>query len=511
MYLFKRTAALIVLVLLTSPELASAQSSHDVRIKLFDLAAPTVISAAGHEGSLRFFAGEFPDAVLTVEAGAKAVVSAARGEMHVRAGEAGIFARDLRLEASPGAQIMLSVDEGRTSVPGRIYEGHVFLRANTDGNALEIINEVNLEDYVAAVVAVEYGFDDYEGSKAMAVIIRTYTLATMNKYGAEFDHVDHTLSQVYRGSENITPTIREAVKATSGEVLTHDGALIEAVYFAASGGHTADNETVWRSEARPYLRGKPDPYGAASPHTNWKSRISRAQLLSALSSAFGTTSGFVIDERSSDGRVSTIELLKPSGQRKRISGNEFRIVVIEHFGAAALKSTLFDARRAGGEYLFEGKGYGHGVGLSQWGAHELAQKNASYKEILDYYYTDVRLALLDDIDDLRSSGIRITMADPAGRIDSAADSWTAEAERIGERFDAHDVDATVAFGGHSSDLTTAREEDATIARDEDATTPREEDAFGERDTGSRSLGVERSGDRIERDDELRPPVRRIGW
>ena len=203
-------------------------------------------------------------------------------------------------------------------------------------------------------------------------------------------------------------------------MLTYDGALIEAVYFASSGGHTADNETVWESPPRPYLRGVRDPYDH-SPHAKWHAKIPRKKLLDALSKAYGfTVEGFRIDERSRDGRVRTIKLLgKPE---RTISGNAFRLVVIRTFGARTLKSTFFDARVRGSDYVFEGHGFGHGVGLSQWGAHEMAQKGRSYRDILTFYYTDVALtrdadyaALLD-----REPQARVAVETPTVSVASEA-------------------------------------------------------------------------------------------
>ena len=386
---------LIVAVFVTGAGPAGASDDHLVRVRLFDLKNPEKVRIAGEDGTVRLYAGDYEDELLRLEAGEEAVVTRAAGQLHVQAGDLGLFARDLRVEPSSGGEVVLGVGDGGSFTEPRPYQGILRLGLDDSGSELMLVNEVGLEDYVAAVVSTEYGFDDIEGAKAMAVIIRTYTLAIMDKYGGDYDHVDHTLSQVYRGTERITPTIREAVRLTQGEVLEHEGRLIEAVYFSSSGGHTADNETVWDSRPLPYLRGRKDPYGASSPHAEWTFRVSRARLLSALSSAFGDVDGFVIGDRSKDGRVATVDLLDPSGGRRTVRSNEFRLVLLKQFGASSLRSTMFTARRAGDEYVFEGKGYGHGVGLNQWGAHELGTRNTPYQEILDFYYTDVNLTHLD--------------------------------------------------------------------------------------------------------------------
>ncbi|MEX0746800.1 MAG: SpoIID/LytB domain-containing protein, partial [Rhodothermales bacterium] len=322
-------------------------------------------------------------------------------------GATALFASSLRVEPGPEAAFGSRVVEGaKVAGPGssaapsqlRHYQGQLFVTVDDSDWQIRLINEVNVEDYVAAVISAEYGFDDLEGAKAMAVITRTYTLATLGKFGSEYDHVDHTMSQVYRGIDAVTPTMRRAVNDTRGQILSYDDELIEAVYFSVSGGHTADNEDVWRSKAIPYLRGKPDPYGTGSPHARWSSRVSRPRLLAALASAYRIpVSGFVISERSTDGRVLKVDLLREDGGRMGIRANEFRMAVLQNFGDKSLRSTHFEARRDGNEYVFEGSGYGHGVGLSQWGAHDLSLRGSSYREIIDFYYTGVKLETLADL------------------------------------------------------------------------------------------------------------------
>lgn len=105
-----------------------------------------------------------------------------------------------------------------------------------------------------------------------------------------------------------------------------------------------------------------------------------------------TASGFITGDRGPDGRVRTVELLSTSGPGREITANRFRLIVNREFGVHSLKSTSFDARRQGNEYVFDGSGFGHGVGLNQHGARYLASQGYSYRDILGFYYTDVRLA-----------------------------------------------------------------------------------------------------------------------
>src|SRR5690606_23652204 len=152
--------------------------------------------------------------------------------------------------------------------------------------------------------------------------------------------------QVYRGSEGVTDLARRAARETEGLVLTYRGAPIEAVYFSSSGGITANNDDVWDANPLPYLRGKEDPFDTSSPHQHWRAKLSRNELLDELSDRFGSrVSGFVIGQRSPDGRVARVELLLESGNRREISANAFRLAVTDRFGVHSVRSTLFDVRR----------------------------------------------------------------------------------------------------------------------------------------------------------------------
>lgn len=388
----RSTLAIVFAVLgLAFPSSAVGQSESDVvRVRIFDGAdaGPVRLSASG--GDLQMMLSGRSTVLMRLRPGETARIGVRSGEVYVQRGEDGFYAPAIDVRPASDAQWSVS-----TPAQGaRSYVG--LLHVEPDGTSLQMVNAVTLKDYVASVVAAEYGFDDQEGSKAMAVVARTYGLRAAAKFDGSYDHVDNTASQVFRGIGAITPTSRQAARATSGEVLTHEGALIEAVYFSSSGGHTANNEDVWDAdEVLPYLRGRRDPYDTASPHHRWTTRISRSKLLSALSREQGTrVTGFVLGDRSNEGRLVNVELLT-SGGRTAMQANAFRMLVNRAIPDAELKSTWFDARRRGGTYVFEGRGFGHGVGLSQWGAHEMATRGFSYRDILQFYYDGVSIETVD--------------------------------------------------------------------------------------------------------------------
>ncbi len=413
-------AAILVLALYALPSQAQ-----DVRIRLLDRQAPTSITLSAYEGVVRLHAGEYTDALLEMETGQTVLISpyGPSNELRISSDALTLYAESVRAEPVDGASFGIGTGEDEAGQTPRRYTGNLLISPDQTDQSLELINAVPLEAYVASVVSTEYGLDDLEGSKAMAVLARTYVLNAPAKYGPDYDLVDDTRSQVYRGEDVILPLALEAARSTEGEVLTWRGKPIQAVYHSSSGGHTADNESVWSSSPVAYLRGKPDPYGKQSPHTEWITRIPRPKLLSELGKKFGgEVLGFLLDERSPDGRVSSVSLLMQNGRRRSVTGNEFRLVVIWHFGPRSLRSMRFDAERQGNEYIFTGQGYGHGVGLSQWGAHDMAKRGMSYKEILDFYYTGTALSRLEDTD----SATRI----PSGVIAGQAPAETATQESL---------------------------------------------------------------------------------
>jgi len=390
---FRYTASISLLLLLSAVFRvdATAQTA-DLRVRLLDqhLVDDVTITA---EVPLKVYAGAADNVLLTVPPETPLHVNRRGDELRAAANGSSIFALGLGIRAAE--QEMISVRSNRLEAV-RAYTGHLTIKPERQSlSSLQLVNHVPLEDYVASVVASEYGFEDLEGAKAMAVLVRTYALR--NKFGDAYDHVDHVMSQQYDGANAITPTSLEATQATQGQVLVHADSLIEAVYFSASGGHTANNEDVWDARPLPYLRGRPDPTGTASPHQSWEATLNRQALLQALSRHVGApVRGFVIGDRSSEGRVRTIELLTGTNRRP-MQANAFRLLANQHAAGHGIKSTWFDARREGNRYVFTGRGFGHGVGLSQYGARGLSAQGYPYAEILDYYFTDVRLASIDEL------------------------------------------------------------------------------------------------------------------
>ncbi|NNE71221.1 MAG: SpoIID/LytB domain-containing protein [Rhodothermales bacterium] len=361
--------------------------SGTVRIKLLETISPREASMTAGRYGLAVYQDNRSRPSFQIGPGQRFEISRTGSSVRLRAQGGDLRADHVRLEPLGPGETTVEVGKVR-----RTYSGSLWLTAPSNESSLEIVNHVPLEDYVAAVVSSEYGLNDLEGSKAMAVVARTYGLRSLVGSTARYDHVDHTGSQVYKGAATVTPLARRAAMATAGEVLTHSGRLIEAVYSSSSGGHTANNEDVWQSNPHPYLRGKQDPWDRVSPNHRWTVEIPVDRLHGALKDALGVDlKSIEIAEKNRDGRAVSIGLNRRTGRSRSIRADEFRRILRESLGQTSLKSTRFDLKQRRGNYVFEGGGFGHGVGMSQYGAHGMAEAGKSYRDIIHFYYTGVAL------------------------------------------------------------------------------------------------------------------------
>ncbi len=380
--------------LILAGAIALAPAATDVRVRILQDAQPIEVRVSVESGSFTLGANDL--VLATLGPGDEAQFTRTRSGVGVRhAGQTRTLRNAVLATVETESTFRLTVTRGQDTI-ARTYSGALDVRIDVENDqVLLLVNHAPLEAYVAAVVTSEYGLDDVEGRKAMAILARTYALRSLAPPGSEYDHVDSELSQVYKGLAGLDPEAIRAATETTGQVLLFNGALAEAVYHAESGGHTADNDDVWNGEPVAYLRGVPDPFANNSPYASWSFFADRPRLLSRLSAATGSeVRGFVISHRSADGRVARVRLLLTGGTDREveISGNDFRLAVLREFGASSLRSMLFDVAATPAGYRFTGAGFGHGVGLSQWGAHEMANRGYAYDEIIAFYFRGTELA-----------------------------------------------------------------------------------------------------------------------
>ncbi|MEA5534934.1 SpoIID/LytB domain-containing protein [Crocosphaera sp. XPORK-15E] len=273
--------------------------------------------------------------------------------------------------------------DGVVWIGDRWYRGKV--RIIRQGNGVTALNLVNLEEYLYSVVGSEaYPTWPQEALKAQAVVARTYALYQSSKASNRFYDLDTTTkTQVYKGLETEFVSTQDAVKATTGQVLTYNGKIILAAFHSSSGGHTENVEDVWSSPL-PYLRGVVD-YDQLAPVFQWSKTFS-ANDMGNLLGGVGAVRSLIPERTTPNGRIISLKVVGSRGSRQ-VTDDQLR-------KALSLKSTLFTVSANNGTFQIEGRGYGHGIGLSQWGTHYLAEQGVPYDQIVSHYYQNAQLTTI---------------------------------------------------------------------------------------------------------------------
>lgn len=275
-----------------------------------------------------------------------------------------------------------------------------------------LVREIPLEYYIIGVVAAEMPAEFHkEALKAQAVAARTYSALRMQRrQSGVFDDAhknadictDHTHCQAWASKDDLYKRwgaiystwywrkIMRAVYETWGEIITYNGELIDPVFHSSSGGKTENSEEVWSGEAAPYLRSVISEGESVAPSFIDKVEMDTSKFISILKGKYtdfkiGSNIAKEINVQgyTTGGRVENIKI-----GNVLLKGTEARTL----FG---LRSANFELKVSNGKVIFNTKGYGHGVGMSQWGANYLAANGRSYLDILKHYYTGVEIVNFD--------------------------------------------------------------------------------------------------------------------
>jgi stage II sporulation protein D len=274
----------------------------------------------------------------------------------------------------------------------RSYRGRVLVFRSTD-DGIAVVNVLGIEDYLLGVVPCEIGpinARTLEAAKAQAVAARSFTMTRLGRRkGLGHDLFDSYLrDQEYRGIERETELSRQAVLATHGEVLEYHGEICEALYHGNCGGITANG-------SQPYLKSLLDTpghrtgrkaYCSGDPNFSWEVDFTKDSLDAVAGRLSGKkchVRGARLEDDRCSGRARYVYLTTDHGSL-RLPGSDFRM-------AMGLKSTGFRMAMRGATVHFTGRGSGHGSGMCQDGAVAMAEAGASYREILQQYYSGVSL------------------------------------------------------------------------------------------------------------------------
>lgn len=400
----KRPVALAALTVLMLAGLVAAcantgrtpdQSQILVPIPVYG-AAPLIrvkLSAPSAKDSINLDAGKATVRIDGTEHAVKAPLALTRADGAVSAGSIGSGAY---IEVTPAE------NPAHFSLDGRTYRGVVRLYATSEG--WDVINVIDLEQYVAGVIGWEMIASwPVEALKAQAVASRTYAMFTMEESrasGRNFDLDDTTRYQVYGGvgptaSPKLwreTANVLAARSQTTGQVLTYQGKGFKAFFHSTSGGHTADPLTALGIEAsiEPLQGVDLGEFDKESPKHNWEVVMAASEVTARLiEKRIQPTAPIKVaaEQVALSGHAVTLRIYGPTGHSTVCKAADFRF-------ALGLPSTSFVAERNGDEWVFRGKGYGHGCGMCQWSARGMAKQGWDSGRILKTMYPGSELKTL---------------------------------------------------------------------------------------------------------------------
>jgi stage II sporulation protein D len=282
-----------------------------------------------------------------------------------------------------------------TRLNDKSYRGWVELRKKKNGRLL-VINELDIEEYLLGVIAAEIPHDwEFEALKAQAIASRTYALYQKRASGKRPYHILATVDgQVYSGRNGERENSVRAVRETKGIVIVYGGEAIPAFYHASCGGHTENAAELWGID-EPYLKGVDCECQEISRYGLWEKRISAARLATLLGRQgyrLNGITGIEMDSITPAGRVRQVTI-RHTGVTTFIPAETLRAAV----GYSFLPSVFFEPALEGNEVVFSGRGLGHGVGLCQWGAKEMARRGFDFKSILSHYYPGTTLKRIEEL------------------------------------------------------------------------------------------------------------------
>ena len=276
-------------------------------------------------------------------------------------------------------------------INGRIFRGDIQLIKNN--MKLSVINHIDLEDYVKGISVRETShYWPIDSLKAEVIVFRAFALYKMQENSQkDFDLTSDVYSQVYSGRAAERYRINKAVDETRGLVITYKGKIFPAFYHATCAGHTDDASLFWNIDMPP-LKGVSCNFCQDSPHFKWHNVLSLVEVKDALVKGglrIENIEDIIILGRDKSGRITDLKIAADKKDMK-ISAKDFRNIL----GPNIIKSTNFQVKVIDHDAVFKGFGWGHGVGLCQWGAYFMAKEGYTYKQILEYYYPGTQVSSL---------------------------------------------------------------------------------------------------------------------
>ncbi len=322
--------------------------------------------------------------------------------------ELGIKERDLNSNSNSSSrkQAIFTIDEENPIVYKKVkYSGKIIIEKNKE--KFFVINEIELEKYIAGVLRKEISYSWPKNAiKAQALAARSYAYNFIEKNNNKAYHVGvDTSYQVFGGIHGVHSNITENVEKTRDLIMVYRNNPIQTFFHASCGGITEKAEDVWQSDKKlRYFKNIRCPYCKTHPLYTWERSFKKELLESKIAAHISAKKikKITILKMSYSKRIKLLALKPASGKSVLMTGNEFRRVL----GAKSFPSTKFTLSKNKNDYVFKGKGFGHGVGLCQWGAKTLAERRNSYTSILNFYYKSCRITSIKKHAHLKAKNLK---------------------------------------------------------------------------------------------------------
>jgi len=287
--------------------------------------------------------------------------------------------------------------DGSLAINGRKYRGSLLVIPGKQRH-FTLINELDLESYLRGVIAGEMPSHWPQAAlRAQAIASRTYALWRIKTSSKKtYDVTADIYSQVYAGIDSETEATDKAVAATRGVVMLYNKMLFPAYFHSCCGGHTADAYTVWREYKIPPLSGVKSEYCKHSPAYSWRQHFTEQFIIRALKKynpklKLSNLTDIVRKDIDASGHASRVKLVFSDGDYEITADALRKYLGKDKYGFLALRSTNFTVAHRKGQFWFLGKGNGHGVGMCQWCAYEMARQNFTASRILAHFYPQSKL------------------------------------------------------------------------------------------------------------------------
>lgn len=281
-----------------------------------------------------------------------------------------------------------SRQDGDVELNNLRYRGEIRI-LQQGNNKFSVIEEIDLESFIAGVLGSEMPQTWNEDAlRAQAVTARTYAMYKKKIRRDEIYHLE-MIELAYRGMAGETPRLNKIIRETNGVVMIYNWNIFPAYFHSTCGGHTEDIHHVFGKDSIPPLTGVVCNYCNNSKHSSWSRDISKSDIEKKLREAnicVSNISAVKVINPGAGNHGSRVEIASLNGN-KEMNANDFRLLV----GPNILLSTAFNSRSNGKCITFSGRGWGHGVGLCQYGAQAMAEKGSPWTAILKYYYPEIEL------------------------------------------------------------------------------------------------------------------------